>query len=105
MEDLEIAGQPVKEGEVCIALLAAANRDPSKYTDPDRLDVSRNPTDHLGLGDGIHFCLGAPLARAEAQIAIGTLLRRFPNIQCQDLEPEWGGTFIIRGVKSLPVAV
>lgn len=104
-EDLEIGGQPVKEGDVVIALLAAANRDPAKYENPERLDVARNPTDHLGLGDGIHFCLGAPLARAEAQAAIGTVLRRFPNIRCLDLDPEWGGTFIIRGVKRLPVAV
>ena len=104
-EDLEIAGQEIKEGEVCIALLAAANRDPVHFPDPDRLDVGRNPTDHLALGDGIHFCLGAPLARAEAQIAIGTILKRLPRLKCLDLEPEWGGTFIIRGVKALPVAV
>jgi len=104
-EDLEIGGQEVKEGDVCIALLAAANRDPAHYADPERLDVGRNPTDHLGLGDGIHFCLGAPLARAEAQIAIGTMLQRFPEMECLDLAPEWGGTFIIRGVKTLPVSV
>jgi cytochrome P450 len=104
-EPLEVGGQPVEEGHVCIALLAAANRDPSHYTDPERLDVARNPTDHLGLGDGIHFCLGAPLARAEAQIAIGAILQRFPKLTCRDLDPEWGGTFIIRGVKTLPVSV
>jgi cytochrome P450 len=104
-EALEIGGQPIEEGHVVIALLAAANRDPSKYEDPERLDVARNPTDHLGLGDGIHFCLGAPLARAEAQIAIGTMLQRFPKLTCQDLDPEWGGTFIIRGAKTLPVTV
>ncbi len=104
-EDLEVGGQPIKEGEMVFTLLAAANRDPTKYADPDRLDVARNPLDHLAFGDGIHFCLGAPLARAEAQIAIGTLLRRFPELKCHDLDPEWGGNFIIRGVKTLPVAV
>ena len=81
-------------------LLGAANHDPEKYPEPDRLDVRRNPTDHLAFGDGIHFCIGAPLARAEAQIAIGTLVRRFPKLSLLD-EPSWGGTFIIRGVKSL----
>jgi cytochrome P450 len=104
-EDLQVGGQPIKEGEIAITLLAAANRDPAKYADPDKLDVGRNPTDHVGLGDGIHFCLGAPLARAEAQFAIGTLLRRFPNLKCLDTDPEWGGNFIIRGVKTLPVTV
>ncbi len=103
-EDVEIAGQKIEEGLVCIALLAAANRDPAKYADPETLAVGRNPTDHLGLGDGIHFCLGAPLARAEAQLSIGTMLRRFPNLKCHDLDPEWGGTFIIRGVKTLSVS-
>ena len=104
-QDIEVAGQVIKEGEIAFTLLAAANRDPEKYTNPDQLDVARNPTDHVGLGDGIHFCLGAPLARAEAQIAIGTLLRRFPDLKCLDLEPEWGGNFIIRGVKALPLKV
>jgi len=104
-EDLEVAGQTIKEGEIAFTLLAAANRDPAKYADPDKLDVGRNPTDHVGLGDGIHFCLGAPLARAEAQFAIVTLLRRFPNLKCLHTDPEWGGNFIIRGVKTLPVTV
>ena len=104
MEEVEIAGQAVKEGEIAFVLLAAANRDPAKFENPDQLDVARNPVDHLALGDGIHFCLGAPLARAEAQIAIGTVLRRFPKLS-QAGEPEWGGTFIIRGVKHLPLSV
>jgi cytochrome P450 len=104
-EDIEIAGHVFHEGEMVFTLLAAGNRDPSHYLDPEKLDVGRNPTDHLALGDGIHFCLGAPLARAEAQIAIGTLLDRFPKLRLLDEDPEWGGTFIIRGVKQLNVAV
>jgi cytochrome P450 len=104
-EDIEIAGHVFHEGEMVFTLLAAGNRDPSHYPDPDKLDVGRNPTDHLALGDGIHFCLGAPLARAEAQIAIGTLLDRFPKLRLLEDEAEWGGTFIIRGVKRLNVSV
>ena len=104
-ENLEIAGQPVEEGLMVMCLLGAANHDPAKFPDPERLDVARNPTDHLGFGDGIHFCLGAPLARAEAQTAIGTLVQRFPKLQLASDDIEWGGTFIIRGPKSLPLTV
>jgi cytochrome P450 len=103
--DASLGGADIKRGEVVIGLLAAANRDPDKYPDPDRLDVARNPTDHLAFGDGIHFCLGAALARLEGQVTIGTLLERFPNLRLLDDEPTWGGTFAIRGVTSLRLAV
>jgi cytochrome P450 len=104
-EDMEIGGQAVKEGQMAMTLLGAANHDPEKWGDTaDKLDVTRNPMDHVGLGDGIHFCLGAPLARAEAQIALGSLIRRFPKLRLETDTPEWGGTFIIRGVKSLPLS-
>ena len=103
-EDMEIGGQALKARESTFVLLGAANHDPAKWgDDAHELDVTRNPVDHVGLGDGIHFCLGAPLARAEAQIAISTLLERFPKLKLAVDEPEWGGTFIIRGVKSLPL--
>lgn len=102
-EPIDVAGVTVEPWQIAMVLLGSANRDPSKFPDPDRLDITRNPTDHLGFGDGIHFCLGAPLARAEAQIAIGTLVNRFPDLK-QESEPEWGGTFIIRGVESLQVS-
>ena len=104
-EDVEVAGHTFKPGEMVFTLLAAGNRDPAHYENPEELDITRNPTDHLAFGDGIHFCLGAPLARAEAQIAIGTLVRRFPKLRLLDEEPEWGGTFIIRGPKHLNVTV
>jgi len=103
-EDIEIAGHTFKPGEMVFTLIAAGNRDPAHYENPEQLDVTRNPTDHLAFGDGIHFCLGAPLARAEAQIAIGTLLQRFPKLRLLDEDPEWGGTFIIRGPQRLNVA-
>jgi len=104
-EDIEIAGHTFHEGEMVFTLLAAGNRDPTHYENPEQLDIGRNPTDHLAFGDGIHFCLGAPLARAEAQITIGTMLQRFPKLRLLDEDPEWGGTFIIRGPKRLNVAV
>jgi cytochrome P450 len=103
-DEIELGGQVLKPGDTAMAVLGAANHDPAKWgEDAHRLDITRNPTDHVAFGDGIHFCLGAPLARAEAQIAIGTLLERFPNLKLAIDEPEWGGTFIIRGVKSLPL--
>jgi cytochrome P450 len=102
--DVDLGGKEISRGEVVIGVLAAGNRDPEKYADPDKFDVGRNPTDHLAFGDGIHFCLGASLARLEAQVAVGTLLQRFPNIRLVD-EPEWGGNFAIRGVTSLHLAI
>lgn len=103
--DVSLGGTEIKRGEVVIGLLAAANRDPNQYADPDSLDVARNPTDHMAFGDGIHFCLGAALARLEGQVTIGTLLQRFPGLRLLDGAPEWGGTFAIRGVSSLRLAV
>jgi cytochrome P450 len=104
-EDTEFGGQVVPAGQVATVLLGAANHDPEKWgPTADELDITRDPKDHLAFGDGIHFCLGAPLARAEAQIAIGTMVRRFPNLKLEIDEPEWGGTFIIRGVKHLPLS-
>ncbi|HEV8573437.1 MAG TPA: cytochrome P450 [Dehalococcoidia bacterium] len=103
--DVSLGGAQIRRGEVVIGLLAAANRDPDKYPNPDRLDIGRNPTDHVAFGDGIHFCLGAALARLEGQVTIGTLLQRFPNPRLLDDEPEWGGTFAIRGVSRLRLAI
>lgn len=104
-QDMTIGGQAMEEGQVAFVLLGAANRDQSKWgPTADELDITRNPTDHLALGDGIHFCLGAPLARAEVGIAINSLLARFPGLRLENAEPEWGGNFIIRGVKELPVS-
>jgi cytochrome P450 len=89
---------------MAMAILGAANHDPAKFEEPERFDVKRNPTDHLAFGDGIHFCLGAPLARAEARITFEEILRRYPHIELAG-EPTWGGTFIIRGAKKLPLRV
>ena len=104
MEDTELGGQTIRRGQRAIVWLAAANRDPAEFPDPDRFDVGRQPNRHLAFGLGIHFCLGAPLARLEAKVAIEELLRRVPSFRRGDdaaLEPVEG--FIMHGVKRLPL--
>ena len=104
MEDITIGGQEIKKGQLVFAVLAAANRDPAQFPNPDELDICRQDNPHIAFGDGLHFCLGAPLARAESQIAIATLLRRIADPYLDRDGLEWGGTFILRGLRSLPIA-
>ena len=104
MEDIEVGGTVVKEGQVAFTMLAAADRDPAVFPDPERLDITRQDNKHIAFGFGIHFCLGAPLARAEAQAAFAAMMRRLPDLRLEVEEPEWGGTFILRGLKALPVS-
>ena len=100
----EIGGIPLEKSQV-VCLLGAANRDPEIYSDPDRLDITRRDIQPLSFGGGIHYCLGAQLARIEAEIAIGTLLRRLPNLQLNDIEhPDWRQTFVLRGLNKLPAS-
>jgi cytochrome P450 len=103
MEDLEVGGQKVTEGQAVLTVLGAANRDPAQFENPDELDLDRRPNEHVAFGDGIHFCLGAPLARAEGQIAFETLLRRFAHPRLETESLQWGGSFILRGLKGLPI--
>ena len=103
-ERTEIGGKTIEPGELTMVILAAANRDPAQFPEPDTLDIERSPNDHVAFGEGLHFCLGAPLARAEGQIAFRSLLERMPELRLATEEPEWGGNFILRGLKSLPVA-
>jgi len=104
VEELEIDGRTVETGQVVFCVLGSANRDPAQFENPDKLDITRQPNEHIAFGDGIHSCLGAPLARAEGQIAFETLLRRFPNPRLETDNPQWGGSFILRGLKSLPIS-
>jgi pimeloyl-[acyl-carrier protein] synthase len=104
LEELEIDGRTIEEGRIVFTLIAAANRDPAQFADPENLDIARDPNAHVAFGYGIHFCLGAPLARAEGQIAFRSLLERFPDFRLAAEEAEWGGTFILRGLKELPIA-
>ncbi|MDP9609497.1 cytochrome P450 [Streptomyces demainii] len=104
-EPVTLAGQRIAEGEPVLVVLAAADRDPERFGAPDVLDLTRRDNQHLGYGHGIHYCLGAPLARLEAQTAIGTLLRRLPGLRL-GADPEdlrWRGGLIMRGLRTLPV--
>jgi cytochrome P450 len=102
-EDMELRGQQVEKGQVLLAILGAANHDPEQFADADSFDVRRQNNRHLAFGYGIHYCIGAPLALAEAQVAFETLLRRFPEPEPSFEEPQWGASFILRGLKSLPI--
>ena len=107
LEDIDdLAGKKIPKGETVLCLLGSANRDPEVYPDsPDRLDIARPNVRPLSFGGGIHFCLGAQLARIEAEIAISTLLRRLPDLRLDDAEnPEWRPTFVLRGLKRLPAS-
>jgi cytochrome P450 len=105
LEDVEIGGVPVAKGESVLCLLGAANRDPAAYPEPDRLDVTRANIRPLSFGGGIHFCLGAQLARIEAEVAIATLLRRLPTLRLDDPEhADWRQTFVLRGLNRLPAS-
>ena len=104
VEDVTIAGRSVPAGTKIAALLGAAARDPEVFADPDALDVGRNPNPHLGFGAGIHYCLGAPLARLEAAAALSALVRLAPRLRLAD-EPQRRPEFVIRGLRNLPIEV
>ncbi len=100
---VEVHGTTVGEGQKIAALLGAANRDPAVFAEPDRFDVGRSPNPHLAFGAGIHFCLGAPLARVEVQAVLGALRRQLPGLRLA-AEPERRPEFVIRGLRALEVA-
>ncbi|MFI5975378.1 cytochrome P450 [Streptomyces sp. NPDC051452] len=102
-EPLEIAGARIGPGEHVLIGLTAAQRDGMRYADPDRFDIRRDTRGHLAFGHGIHFCLGAPLARLEGRTAIGTLLERAPGLALDGAPGEWLPGMLMRGVRSLPV--
>jgi cytochrome P450 len=104
-EDLTIAGVTIPAGAPVLLSLAAANRDPARFRDPDRLDVRREDNPHIAFGHGIHYCLGAPLARVEGVVGIGTLLRRLPGLALAvpGDELRWRASFRVRGLRELPV--
>jgi len=104
IEEVEMEGKRIGQGQLVNMVLGAANRDPAQFSEPDRFDVTRNESRHIGFGLGIHFCLGAPLARLEGQIAFTTLLRRFPRLRLASDALEWQEHPTFRGLKSLPVA-
>ena len=103
-EDCEIGGKPIRRGQFVAVVLGAANRDPEVFPDPDQLDLARAQNPHLSFGQGGHFCLGAQLARAEAQIAIEALVRRFPEFD-GPASPPRVPSMILRGPTSLPLTL
>jgi len=104
-EPVDLGGVHIGPGEVVLVSLSGANRDPSRYADPEGLDIGRDSTGHLAFGHGIHYCVGAPLARLEAEIAFGALLRRFASITlaAPPSELRWRPSSLIHGLESLPV--
>ena len=103
-EDTVLGDKLIRRRQAVIAVMAAGNRDPERFPDPDRLDLARPDNRHLAFGWAAHFCFGAPLARLEGQIALSTLLRRLPDLR---LEPEplvWRTNLGLRGLTALPVA-
>ncbi len=105
LEDVELGGVAIQKSSVVVAMLSSANRDAAVFNNPEQLDITRQPNRHLAFGLGIHFCLGAPLARMEGQIAFNKLLERFPNIRLAVPRDQirWRASPVFRGLESLPV--
>jgi cytochrome P450 len=103
-EDVELYGQTMRRGELVLAVLGSANRDSSRFDAPDNVDIARSPNHHLAFGQGMHYCLGAPLARLESEIAIAALFRRLPGVRL--LSPaslRWRRGLFLRGLERLPL--
>ncbi|MGW1181174.1 cytochrome P450 [Streptomyces drozdowiczii] len=104
LDDIEIDGTVIPRGSEVALLFGSANRDPARFTEPDTLDLARRENPHITFGAGIHFCLGAPLARVELAASFGELLRKAPGLRLA-AEPEWNPGYVIRGLKELRVEV
>jgi vitamin D3 1,25-hydroxylase len=106
-ENVNLGGTELPANLGCFIIVAAANRDPAQFVDPDRFDITREPRDHVALGEGIHFCIGAPLARMEGAIAIGAMLERFPRLALKNPEAEvvYKGSYFLRGLNSLTMSI
>jgi cytochrome P450 len=104
LEEIEVAGVTLPRGSEVALQFASANRDPDAFVRPDELDLTRSPNPHLTFGAGIHYCLGAPLARLELQAAFTTLLRRAPRLELIE-EPRWKPTYVLRGLRALRVRI
>jgi cytochrome P450 len=103
LEDMSYQGYRFKQGTELGLMFGAANHDPARFPNPHTFDIAREDNAHIAFGGGVHYCLGAPLARLELQIAIGTLLRRMPHLRLEGSEPEYRPAYVIRGLKALPV--
>jgi len=105
-EDIVIDGNKIKKGEMVVVSLASANRDQNQFKEPQKFDISREDNKHIAFGMGIHYCLGAPLARLEGEIAINTLLKKLPRFQLNNQkELSWRPTYLMRGLDKLPITI
>jgi cytochrome P450 len=104
-EDCRFGEVDFSAGDFVMLLLASGNRDPDQFQEPDRFDVGRTPNNHLGFGFGIHHCLGAPLARIEAQVALASLVARAPHLALTVDDVSYSSNVVLRGMTSLPVAL
>src|SRR5579863_8735004 len=104
-DDIEVCGQRIRKGWTVLCMLGAANRDPKQFKEPDQLDLKRLNNQHLAFSAGLHFCIGAQLARLEGQVALLNLVQRFPQMKLAGPPPEWAPTFGFRGLKSLAVTL
>jgi cytochrome P450 len=102
--DVDWHGRTIRRGDMVIPFMASANRDPRQFADPDVLDVRRHPERHVAFAWGIHFCLGAWLARLEARIALDTVLHRLPDLALAVAEPRWKPMIFLRGLEALPLS-
>jgi hypothetical protein len=103
-EAIPLHDQTIQPGDRVFAMINAANRDPRHFTDPESMDIGRKDNRHLAFGHGIHFCIGAPLARLEARLAITAILNRCSDISLQSEQLRWSDSLVLRGVRSLPVS-
>jgi cytochrome P450 len=105
--DTEVGGTPIAAGMGVFVIIAAANRDPAKFSDPEKFDIERESNEHVAFGEGIHFCIGAPLARLEGSIAIGSALQRFPHLRLKnpDAAVTYKGSYFLRGLSRLEMAL
>jgi cytochrome P450 len=104
LDDVELDGHAIPAGRIIVLCSAAANRDPAVFSEPARLVLDRQPNPHVGFGGGAHHCLGAPLARMEARVALTALVRRFPRLRLATTHPRWRPNFTVRGLQALELA-
>src|ERR1700682_1345666 len=104
---VELGGTALPAKAFALMIVAAANRDPAQFKDPERFDITRDPNDHVAFGEGIHFCIGAALARMEATVAFEAMLARFPRLRLKDpaIKPAYKGSYFLRGLETLPLAI
>jgi cytochrome P450 len=106
-EAVSLGGTEIPAGALALMIVAAANRDPAQFKDPQKFDITRDPNEHVAFGEGIHFCIGAPLARMEARITFEAMLERFPRLRLKDpaMKPVYKGSYFLRGLESLPLEI